>query len=209
MTTKEALKFVGNLSAPSKMPCQSWSISAELCHVGARMAKVEGSICSRCYARRGNYLYPSTKQAHANRFAALTLDGWVDAMAQAINQTEASGYFRWFDSGDLQGAWHLAKIVEVVNKTPNIRQWLPTREYAYVAKFITEGGIVPPNLTIRLSALMFDGKAPETFARKLKVNVSGASASAFSCPASTTGNKCLTCRACWDRDTFNVTYKKH
>jgi hypothetical protein len=50
------------------------------------------------------------------------MDGWVDAMAQAINQTEASGYFRWFDSGDLQGAWHLAKIVEVVNKTPNTRR---------------------------------------------------------------------------------------
>ena len=205
----EALKFVGGLSAPSKMPCQGYSLSALRCITGAKMAKVEGSICSKCYALRGNYRFQAVQDAQERRFQSLQKPEWVEAMVCAINGSESSGYFRWHDAGDLQGVWHLQKIVDVCNQTQAIKHWLPTREFGIVGDFIKAGGIIPANLCIRYSALMFDGLPPVELAKRAGVQVSGASKTDFDCPASTQGNKCLACRACWDKEKFSVNYKRH
>ena len=130
-------------------------------------------------------------------------------MVAAINKVEQSGYFRWHDSGDLQSLSHFGNICAIARLTPNVKYWLPTREYGMVREFIEKGGIIPDNLTVRFSALMVNGAAPETLAKRLGVQVSGACASAFSCPASRQGNVCGSCRACWNKQTFNVTYKTH
>ena len=213
----EAIKFVGGLSSPSKMPCQGYSLSTLRCITGAKMAKVEISICSKCYALRGHYRYPNVKDSQEKRYQALLSDKWVEAMVCAINGSESSGFFRWHDAGDLQGVWHLEKIVEVCKGTPTVKHWLPTREYighdgqpSIIQAYITKhGNNFPENLTIRLSALMFDGVAPISIAEKLGVQTSGASKTDFTCPASNQGNKCLSCRACWDKSQANVIYKKH
>ena len=205
----EAIKFVGGLSSPSKMPCQGYSLDAKRCITGAKMAKVENSICSKCYALRGNYRYSNVTNAQERRYQALLSEKWVEAMICAINGSESSGFFRWHDAGDLQGVWHLEKIVAVCNGTPTIKHWLPTREFGFVGEFVRNGGIIPANLCIRFSALMFDGIPPIELANRAGVQVSGASKTDFTCPASKQENKCLSCRACWDKDKFNVTYKKH
>ena len=209
MKTSEALDIIGGLSSPSKMPCYGWSIPARHCITGKKMARVSGSICSVCYALKGRYAFENVQDCLERRFQSLTDTRWIDAMTTAILNKEKSGHFRWHDSGDLQGVWHLQMIVEVCRRTPSIKHWLPTREYAIVRQYIDEGGQIPDNLTVRLSALMFDGPAPESLAKRLGIQVSGASESAFTCPASYQANKCGSCRACWDRDTFNITYKKH
>lgn len=209
MKTSEALDIIGGLSSPSKMPCHGWSIPARHCITGKKMARVSGSICSVCYALKGRYAFENVQDCLERRFQSLTDTRWIDAMTTAILNKEKSGHFRWHDSGDLQGVWHLQMIVEVCRRTPSIRHWLPTREYAIVRQYIDEGGQIPDNLTVRLSALMLDGPAPESLAKRLGIQVSGASESAFTCPASYQANKCGSCRACWDRDTFNITYKKH
>lgn len=209
MTTKEALDIIGGLSKPSKMPCHGWSIPARHCITGTKMALVNGSICSICYALKGRYAFENVQDCLERRFRSLTDTRWIDAMTTAILNKETSGHFRWHDSGDLQGVWHLHMIVEVCRRTPSIRHWLPTREYSIIRKYIDAGGQIPDNLTVRLSALMVDGPAPESLAKRLGIQVSGASESAFTCPASQQGNKCGDCRACWDRNTFNITYKTH
>ena len=209
MTYKQALDIIISLSKPSKMPCHGWSIPARRCITGKKMAKVEGSICSKCYALRGNYQYETVQDCLERRYQSLSDPRWIEAMSLVINQTETTGYFRWHDSGDLQGVWHLQMIVEVCKRTPAIKHWLPTREYAIVRQYVDEGGQIPDNLTVRFSALMFDGPVPESLAKRCGVQVSGASRSGFNCPASLQLNKCLSCRACWDKDTFNITYKQH
>lgn len=173
------------------------------------MRNVEGSICSICYALKGRYNFPNVFNALETRYSKLRNPNWVQAMVAAITNTERSGFFRWHDSGDLQGVWHLRNIVAVAKATPHIRHWLPTREYAMVREYVQAGGVIPSNLTVRFSALMVDGPAPEHAAKAIGVQVSGASDSAFTCPAPKQGNKCGSCRACWDRSTFNVTYKTH
>ena len=209
MKTKEALDIIGGLSKPSKMPCHGWSIPAKYCIKGSLMAKVPGSICSICYALKGRYVFKNVQDCLERRYNSLTDPRWVDAMVAAIIQKEKSGYFRWHDSGDLQGAGHLKMIADVCKRTPNIKHWLPTREYRTVREYLEMHGPLPDNLTVRLSGLMVDGPVPEPYARSLGVQVSGASDEGFSCPSSRQGNKCRDCRACWDKSTFNVTYKTH
>lgn len=209
MKIKEAWEIVAGLSKPSKMPCHGWSLPARRCITGKRMAKVQGSICSQCYAMRNNYTYPDVQDCLERRYQSLFDPRWIDAMVFLIKHYESSGYFRWHDSGDLQGAWHLKMIVAVCEQTPLIKHWLPTREYAFVREYVDSGGIIPDNLTVRFSALMIDGPAPRHLAERCGVQVSGVSKDGFTCPASQQGNKCLTCRECWNRNTLNITYKKH
>ena len=209
MTISDLMESVGGLSAPSKMPCHGYSIPAARCKVGRKMRRVVGSICSICYALKGRYSFPNVSSALERRFALIAKKSWAENMIAVIKKVETSGFFRWHDAGDLQSVAHLRRIVSICEGTPEIKHWLPTREFATVRKFLESGGKIPANLTIRFSALMVDGKAPESLAKRLGVQVSGASASAFSCPAPRQGNVCADCRACWSRETFNVTYKVH
>ena len=61
-TKKAALLAVGSLSDTSKMPGKSWGINADLCKTGFKLAKIAGTICSVCYAKKGFYtLYPASE----------------------------------------------------------------------------------------------------------------------------------------------------
>ena len=209
ITVNELLDRVGGFSLPSKMPCRGYSISASRCKTGRKMRKVAGSICAICYALKGRYAFPNVQNALERRFKTIRGKRWVADMVAAINRVEQSGYFRWHDSGDVQSVSHFKKICAIARQTPHIKYWLPTREYSFVREYLEKGGVIPENLTVRFSALMVDGPAPESLAKRLGVQVSGACASAFTCPASKQGNVCGSCRACWSRETFNVTYKTH
>lgn len=209
MTTKEAKEIVGSLSAPSKMPCYGYSIPARHCKTGSKLVDVENSVCADCYALKGFYRFSNVQSVLEKRFQSLTHPLWVDAMVLTISQNEFSGFFRWHDSGDLQGVWHLQNICEVARRLPLIRFWLPTKELAILREFSESGFTIPENLTVRVSGFMVDGKAPESFAREHGFTVSTVQTSQASCPSGEQGNKCLTCRACWDKNVFSVSYKKH
>lgn len=174
-----------------------------------KLFPVSGSVCSKCYALRGFYPTPNVKAALERRFNSLSHPDWVEAMTVSISGSEGSGYFRWHDSGDIQSLEHLEKIVQVAKNLPSIKFWLPTREYSFVVQFLKKHGAFPDNLNVRLSALMIDGQPPTTIAKGRGLTTSGVSTTGFSCPSSNQGNKCLSCRACWDKNVNNVNYKKH
>jgi hypothetical protein len=205
-----ALDLVGGLSAPSKMPCRSYSIPAQYCKTGAKLVSVKNSVCSKCYALKGFYNMPNVRNALQKRFNSINKPEWVDAMTIAIAGKETSGYFRWHDSGDIQSVEHLRKICQIAINLPSIKFWLPTREYSFVTQYKKQFGDIPSNLTIRLSSLMINGNAPTGIAKILGLTTSGVSKdNSFTCPASNQDNKCLSCRACWDKSVKNVSYKLH
>lgn len=213
--TADAESIVGGLSAPSKMPSYSTSISAFRCGVGSALAKVAGSTCEGCYARKGCYNFPSTKQAMERRYVALSDPRWVAAMAFVISRKcKKVPFFRWHDSGDVQSVTHLRNIVQVCESTPHISHWLPTREYATVRKYLATFGQFPQNLTVRVSAAMVDGSAPADF--PLTSEVVGTEAGRDSvlsrggsiCPAPQQDGKCGSCRTCWSKQAV-VAYWKH
>jgi hypothetical protein len=210
MTPKLAKEVTGGLSKPSKMPGFAYSIPAEECKVGSKLRKIKGSVCEKCYALKGRYVFGSVKKALRRRFESLSHPLWVEGMVFQINQTGVN-VFRFQDSGDLQSLEHLEKIAAVCAATPDVRHWLPTREYAIVTAYKEKHGAFPSNLNIRLSAYMVDGPLPTAAAERLGVTVSGvtSNSSQVSCPAYKQGGVCGSCRACWDKNQAVVMYPKH
>jgi len=211
LTIKELQKKVSTLSGPSKMPCHGYSIPAKDCHIGGKLAKIKGTVCKGCYARKGNYTFHKIRKCLERRKDIMLNDpNWIFNMSQLINRKEKSGYFRWFDSGDVQSIENLKDIIAVCIATPKIKHWLPTKEYSIVSEYIKSGGIVPKNLTIRLSAYLMNIDGPKSIAEKLNVTVSAVSNKGnHTCMAYKNDNKCGTCRKCWNKNIMQVTYKKH
>ena len=67
----EAIDYVGGFSSPSKMPCFAYSIPAQECGIGKQMRSVAGSVCSKCYALKGRYVFGKVKAALYRRFNTL------------------------------------------------------------------------------------------------------------------------------------------
>ena len=200
MLKKEANEIVGGLSKPGKMPCPSINLPAAACITGQILAKVPGTTCHGCYALKGRYKFKNTKIAMDRRLEALKDSRWVRAMVVLMKNRK---YFRWHDSGDLQSAWHLARILEVAKQTPDTRHWLPTREARLLALMDPE--VIPKNLLIRLSATKVNGAAPSSWPWTSTVT----DRKEKTCPAPDQGGKCQSCRQCWDKSVKNVTYAKH
>lgn len=220
LTYAESLRLIGGLSGPSKMPWWSWSISAHDCQTGGKLREVEGSVCAKCYALKGNYSFSNVKDAHARRRAALDDARFVDAFVTVLTnlhlRTRAErspgvkeNRFRWHDAGDLQGVWHLRKIAEIAERTPQIEHNLPTKEKGHVKRFLASGGVIPKNLHIRVSSPMVgsavDPKIPGVGFNTVDYN----GPEVFQCPAlKQQGNKCLSCDACW-RSSTNINFPLH
>jgi len=127
-------EITGSLSKPSKMPGHAYGLPAKECKTGSKLAKVEGSTCSSCYALKGCYVFKVVQAAQYKRLEAIRHPGWVRAMAAQIS-AKRSTFFRWHDSGDVQNLKHLLKIFKVCTLTPGIQHWMPTRE-AWVKKYL-------------------------------------------------------------------------
>lgn len=210
-TVKEAWAEVGGLSKPSKMPSFGYSLSAFKCKVGSKLRNIANSTCSDCYALKGRYVFPNVQEALDRRMDKLLNNPkWVEAMVfLLLHYCTKSEVFRWHDSGDIQSLDHLQKIVEIAKRTPNIRHWLPTREVAMVRDYQKQFGEFPSNLVVRISATMING-LPHKFHRHTStVSTAKDFDLGWTCPASKQGNKCGTCRACWDSNVENITYPLH
>lgn len=225
MENNEALDLIGGLSAPSKMPWYSWSISAELCITGSKLAEVEGSTCYGCYALKGNYRLANVKKAQERRLNGLKdtrfVEAFVIVLTNLYNKTRAKrtlpdgsvikeNRFRWHDAGDLQDIEHLQKIVDIAIKTPFLNHWLPTREYGIVNQWMErkpQG--FPSNLTVRMSAVMVGDDMSKT-PMGLPYSTVGVdySTTLFQCSAPKQQGQCKDCSACWIKE-LNVNYKKH
>lgn len=232
MTAQQATAIAGSLGQPSKMPGAAYGIDAWQCRVGSTLSGDPTSTCHGCYAKKNFYRsWRPAVTARARRQAAIRHRYWVEAMIVLILdyvRDQGEPAFRWHDSGDLQGAWHLANICAVAEATPGVRHWLPTREYVDVAVYLAAGGKIPPNLTVRLSA-HYVGRAPGQ--NKLDTGNELPPEIAH-LPTSTTHrlgdpppirgkgaivchaidrpvNMCRKCRACWDPRVTNVSYRMH
>ena len=211
MNKTQAKQVAGSVTSTSKMPCNSYSLPTVACITGYKMSKIAGSICSTCYANKGNYVQYANniEPAQHARLDSLVDPLWVSAMAAHIGN---DSYFRWHDSGDLQGLWHLEKIAQVAQLTPGCKHWLPTREYSMVKQYIEKHGQLPANLIVRLSAMYVDKQVtiPASLQGQANVTVSNVHTSnpiGFECQSPKQGGKCLDCRACWS--TKPVSYKIH
>ena len=211
MNIRQLEKKIGTLSNPSKMPSYAWGISAKKCVTGSKLAKIKGTICNKCYALNGHYLYPVVANAHKIRLNAIKKPEWVDYMAELLTQKykrldKSRLFHRWFDSGDIQSHEHLMKIFEVCELTPHIKYWLATREYKIIARIKEED--VPKNLVLRVSGIKIDGQPPKFWKWTSTVH-KNKKPIGYVCPAYKQGGECKDCRACWNHKVKQVSYKEH
>ena len=218
-TLKSAIETAGKVSAGNgKMPGSTFAISAKECKVGGKLVDVKGSVCSRCYALKLQKLRPSVDQGwsanylKATRMIADNPEQWAKAAAFQIERIRAKtgeAFHRWFDSGDLQSVEMLGAICLVATLTPEIKHWLPTREAKIVKDYLKAGGVVPDNLVVRVSATMIGDKPIKAYVNTSTVHRKGSDTVGHVCPASTQGNQCGDCRACWSKTVANVSYPLH
>ena len=198
MNIKEAQAITGSMTRTSKMPGLSYSLPAWECKTGSKLRKIKNSVCSACYALKGNYTrYKAIKAAQYVRLASLNSELWTAAI---VTQIKRQKYFRWHDAGDVQDVQHLNKIYEVCKLTPDTKHWMPTRE-AWVKDHLDNK---PDNLVIRFSAPMIDQAAPASWPNSSEVVTEGAT-----CPAPQQGNSCGDCRNCWNPEIKTIKYGKH
>ena len=212
MLVKEAKAF-GNISTGNtKMPGTTFAIDAFACKTGAKLAKIEGSVCSKCYALRIQKMRPSVDKGYKANLSKweTTTDKtkWEEAMAFQIVRFNVDGYHRWFDAGDLQSLEMLKSIVQVALATPEIKHWLPTREVGIVNLYYKQYKSFPSNLVVRVSSPMVDGE-PLPYDNTSTVHSKGSTEVGHACPARHQGNQCGSCRACWNPAVSNVSYPKH
>ncbi len=209
------------LSKTGKMPGKSFSIPATLCKTGAKLSLVEGSVCSKCYAKKGSYCYPAVKNLRQNNFDHYieNEETFVDdlkTLIQAEYLKTGVPYFRWFDSGDLQSYDMLVAIIRIAYLMPHIQFWLPTKEKTILNEVLTNFEDlklqVPDNLAIRLSVYMIDGQYLDFKTSAMRQVVQTRVISKDTEPLENElicYGDCFLCNyACWDT-TNNVAYIKH
>lgn len=216
---KEAQLHIRSLSNPSKMNTYGYSISAHECNVGGELAKIEGSVCSLCYAKKGRYVFKAVQKCMAIRLDLINNDPfWTDAMIFILNRKKYKGkkldIFRWHDSGDLQSMEHLTKIAEIAEQTPQIEHWLPTKESPLVREWIKTHDI-PDNLNIRISASMINGVVTHVDGCTTSIVVTKdmlGKMDGFDCPVYADpnhGKGCGDCDACYKKTVSNINYQAH
>ena len=159
------------LTNTGKMSNGSFGFSASNCNAGGYLKKLANSICSICYGDKGCYAFKNYKTKSKRTIESLSKTFWKEAMLFIIKHKEFKE-FRWFDNGDLQSDKMLRDIFYIAEHTPDVKHWLPTKEYRMVRRVIEGGLHKPDNLDIRLSAFNIDGSPPLKLARRLGVNCS-------------------------------------
>ena len=202
MLIKEATALVAGLANPSKMPGKAYGLPAKECKVGSKLRAIKGSTCEGCYALKGQYRFRTVQAAQYRRLDTITTPAWVDAMVTLISR---ENWFRWHDSGDLQSVSHLLRIMDVCDRTPNTKHWLPTRENQIV-KIVLATRDCPANLIIRISDAMVDALPVKFHQHTSGVTTDKSNAT---CPAYQQGGECNNCRKCWDKSIPRVIYPKH
>lgn len=227
-TKKKAIELVGTLGSSSKMgnDVTNFGISVLNCGVGSKLHKCKGSVCEDCYAYEGNYAYPNVQQSQALRLQKLAItdpDLWVDSFVFLLEKS-GKKFHRWFDSGDFNinakanGISFLVKIVEVAKRTPNIKHWIPTKEFPVIKKYLKQYGSFPKNVVVRMSDYMVDkNKFKANSDYKISTVISKVenydlvkTKRSVLCHATIDGShKCGDCKKCWSKQYDQIVYLKH
>jgi hypothetical protein len=198
------------ISVTSKLDgIKSWSLQAlETCPASKN---ADGSLvdaCKGCYATTGNYNYPNVKAPRAHNREDWQRLEWVDDMVQALQD---SRYFRWFDSGDMYTIGLAEKILEVMQRTPWVKYWLPTRMHKF-PKFrgvLTEMQALD-NVMVRFSSDSVTGQFIDGLHGSVIVpTIDDVTPKMQACEAYQHGGKCNGCRACWDKSVPLIAYPAH
>ena len=196
------------LSKASKMPCRSWSLQAlDTCPASRDASGALVPACSGCYATTGNYRFKNVKAPREHNRQDWKRDSWVDDMVAELDNDR---YFRWFDSGDMYSLGLARKILEVCERTPWVKHWIPTRMHKF-SKFAMVLARLESlsNVVVRLSSDSITGQVISGSTTSTIATLDTVPTDAVVCEAYMRQGKCDKCRACWDKSVSVVDYIGH
>ena len=197
------------ISKTSKLDgVKSWSLQARKTCPGSFDASGDlVPACMGCYAVGGNYRFRNVVEPREENRIDWQRDQWVGDMVAALRNER---FFRWFDSGDMYALPLAEKILLVMEATPDVRHWLPTRMHKF-AKFgpVLAAMQALPNVMVRPSSDSVTGEyetglhgstiVPDTMPRNgVKL-----------CHAANNDGKCGPCRDCYSKDIPVIGYLAH
>lgn len=164
--------------------------------------------CAGCYAKGGNYRFENVSAPRIENREDWERDEWEDEMVARLAWED---YFRWFDSGDMYAIGLAKKMYWVMQRTPKVKHWLPTRMHKF-AKFhsIIKKMMALPNVCVRPSSDSVLGEFdPAVHGSVIYPAGTTPPEGTYPCPAYTRGGKCGGCRACYDPTIPVISYPTH
>ena len=198
------------ISVTSKLDgIRSWSLQAiDTCPGSIASPGELVDACKGCYATTGNYNYPNVKAPRLHNRTDWECIDWVDAM---VAQLQNDRFFRWFDSGDMFALGLAEKMLEVMQRTPWVSHWLPTRMHKF-PKFrqVLTSMQALPNVMVRFSSDSVNGEYVDGLHGSVIVPTADDAAEGMTlCRAYDNAGKCNGCRACYDKSVNVIAYPAH
>jgi len=212
-TNKAKLNKISNavkLSVTSKLDgIRSWSLNAlDTCPGSIESPGVLVDACKGCYATTNFYLMKTTRAPREHNKLDWQRLNWVDDMVQALGNDR---YFRWFDSGDMYSLGLAEKMLEIMQRTPWVSHWLPTRMHKFPKfKLVLDQMKALKNVSVRFSSDSINGEyikglhgsviipTPEQLKKGMTL-----------CQAYEHNGTCNGCRACYDKKVKVIAYPAH
>jgi hypothetical protein len=128
-----------------------------------------------------------------------------------VRELERDRYFRWFDSGDMYTLALAEKMLEVMQRTPWCKHWLPTRMHKF-PKFalVLQAMQALPNVMVRPSSDSIVGEfIPGLHGSVIVPDARVDPSMVTLCRAYEHDGKCSGCRACYDKAVPVIAYPAH
>ena len=212
-TNKAKLNKISNavkLSVTSKLDgIRSWSLNAlDTCPGSIESPGVLVDACKGCYATTGNYRFPNVKAPRNHNKLDWQRMNWVDDMVQAL---ENDRYLRWFDSGDMYSLGLAEKMLEIMQRTPWVSHWLPTRMHKFPKfKLVLDQMKALKNVSVRFSSDSINGEYIKGLHGSVIIPTPDqVKKEMFLCRAYESFGTCDGCRACYDKKVKVIAYPAH
>lgn len=98
----------------------NWTLPAYKTKAGKLICPMASSCIKFCYARKGFYTFPKTRQAHEDRYEFSKTNEFVPAMINEIKNKKAE-YIRVHDAGDYYSKEYLNKWIEIMLALPDVK----------------------------------------------------------------------------------------
>lgn len=217
MDRKEYIDFLANKSNEINMSNKNSKTGSACLNLAFPLCTCrEDAPCKNgCYANKGCQQMATVQGAYY-RNLRLYYDDPDNFFEQIYCKVKFSGLpkVRWFDSGDIADAEFFERMIDLCNKTPDVKHMAFTKKYEIVNEYMDKNGKLPDNLNILFSAWdkFWEVPNPHGFGiayidfNDKRLNPEFPK-NAFICPGRE--STCSACGACWSKKLKAVVFHQH